>query len=164
MTTVEATVPGETKGPRVLILCRGLQASGKSTFSTAWVNESPETRTRINRDTIRYSYYNAGWGESVDEVGVTVIEHTIARTILSEGKRDLIVDNTNLKDEVVVPYLLLAREYGYEIVYQDFEVPLEELFRREANRESSLDASVIQSYFDRYFVDGHLPPRPTLTD
>ncbi len=159
MVATDATSP-----ERSIIICRGLQASGKSTFSTAWVEESPATRTRINRDAIRYGYCNAGWGEFVDEAGVTTIEHTIARTIMGAGKRDLVIDNTNLKDAAVIPYLRLAKEFGYQVVYQDFEVPLEELFRREAGRQSSLNAAVIQSYFDQYFVDGHLPPRPVLVD
>ena len=33
-----------------LILCRGIQGSGKSTWAKAWVAEDPEHRIRINND------------------------------------------------------------------------------------------------------------------
>jgi predicted kinase len=36
-----------------LIICVGLPASGKSTFSKSWVLEDPKTRVRVCRDDIR---------------------------------------------------------------------------------------------------------------
>ena len=36
-----------------LIICRGIQGSGKSTWARQWVNEDPEYRIRINNDDIR---------------------------------------------------------------------------------------------------------------
>ena len=36
-----------------LIICRGLPASGKSTWAKQWVLEDPEHRVRINQDDIR---------------------------------------------------------------------------------------------------------------
>lgn len=38
---------------RKLILCRGIQASGKSTWAKAWAKEDPEHRVRFNNDDIR---------------------------------------------------------------------------------------------------------------
>jgi predicted kinase len=36
-----------------LFITVGLPASGKSTYSKKWVEESPKTRVRVNRDDIR---------------------------------------------------------------------------------------------------------------
>ena len=36
-----------------LILTRGIQGSGKSTWARQWVEEDPENRVRINNDDIR---------------------------------------------------------------------------------------------------------------
>jgi predicted kinase len=153
----------ETHSPMSkLILCRGLQASGKSTFAENFILESPETRTRINRDNIRHSYYNSYWGESVDENGVTRIEHTIAETIMQVGKRDIVVDNTNFKYEAVLPYLFLAAQHGYEVEFKDFNVELDELLRRDALREKSVGENVIRAYHKKYVTDGRFPPAPVL--
>lgn len=38
---------------RKIILTRGIPGSGKSTWARAWVEESPETRIRINYDDLR---------------------------------------------------------------------------------------------------------------
>lgn len=150
------------KTGRKLILCRGLQASGKSTATEAFVAESPTTRTRINRDNIRFQYFNSYWGESVDEDAVTAIEMTIAQALMIKAKRDIMVDNTNLKDEAVLPYLILADRWGYEVEFRDFNVDLDELLRRDTAREKSVGEAVIRSYHDKYVVDGKLPSIPVL--
>ena len=43
----------EEKEIRKVLVLRGLQGSGKSTFAKQWVNEDPEHRVRFNRDDIR---------------------------------------------------------------------------------------------------------------
>ena len=39
-----------------IILCRGIQGSGKSTWARKWVLEDPEHRVRFNNDDIRKHY------------------------------------------------------------------------------------------------------------
>ena len=147
---------------RKLTICRGLQASGKSTFAEEYVAASPETRTRINRDLIRHTYFNSYWGDSVDEQGVTIIEMTIAQTLMVKHDRDIVVDNTNLKDEAVLPYLKMADIWGYVVEFVDFNVHLDELLRRDAAREKSVGEAVIRSYHEKFIVNGELPPIPVL--
>ena len=36
-----------------IILCRGIQGSGKSTYSKKWAEEEPEKRLRYNNDDVR---------------------------------------------------------------------------------------------------------------
>lgn len=38
---------------RVLIICRGIQGSGKSTWAKQWCHEDPEHRVRFNNDDVR---------------------------------------------------------------------------------------------------------------
>lgn len=38
---------------RQLIICRGIQGSGKSTWAKQWCHEDPEHRIRFNNDDIR---------------------------------------------------------------------------------------------------------------
>lgn len=149
---------------RELILLRGLQGSGKSTYAEAWVNESPKTRTRINRDSIRITYFNSYWGEGVDEVAVADIENLIGSRILVTGERDVLVDGTNLRPEQVLPWLRLAREHNYTVRFVDMEITLDEAIRRDSLREHQVGEAVIRSYFEKYFIDGSFPAVPVLGD
>lgn len=149
---------------RELILLRGLQGSGKSTYAEAWVNESPKTRTRINRDSIRITYFNSYWGEGVDEVAVADIENLIGSRILVTGERDVLVDGTNLRPEQVLPWLRLAREHNYTVRFVDMEITLDEAIRRDSLRERQVGEAVIRSYFEKYFIDGSFPAVPVLGD
>ena len=148
---------------RELILLRGLQGSGKSTYAEAWVNESPTTRTRINRDSIRITYFNSYWGEGVDEVAVADIENLIGSRIMVTGERDVLVDGTNLRPEQVLPWLRLAREHNYTVRFVDMEIALDEAIRRDSLRERQVGEAVIRSYFEKYFIDG-FPAVPVLGD
>lgn len=162
MTNIESSNSGAESVQRIMVICRGLQASGKSTFSEAWVAEFPATRTRVNRDTIRATYFNALWGDTVDELAVTEIEHTIFASIMSRGKRDVISDNTNLRAAPVKQLMALAAKYGYRVEFQDFNVPLEELLRRDALREKTVGEKVIRDYYKRFIQKDRLPAYPVL--
>lgn len=149
-----------------LILTRGLQGSGKTTFAEQWVAEDPTHRSRVNRDIIRKTYFNSYWGEGVDEETVSQIERSVALALMIEGvnkgQRDIIVDNTNVKESAVQPYLQLAEDFGYEVEFIDFNVPLEELLKRDLTRDKPVGAEVIKFYWDTYIVDGKLPEIPSL--
>lgn len=147
-----------------LVLLRGLQGSGKSTYAEAWVDESPATRTRINRDSIRITYFNSYWGDGVDEAAVADIENLIGSRIMATGERDVLVDGTNLRDEQVIPWLCLAREHGYTVRFVDMEISLDEAIRRDYLRERQVGEAVIRSYFEKYFINGKFPPVPALGD
>jgi predicted kinase len=145
---------------RTINILRGLPGSGKSTYAEQYIAESPLTRTRINRDIIRHTYYGAYWGEAVDEPGVTAIEMQIARTIMKKGDRDIVVDNTNTKDIAVIAYLFLADEYGYTVEFIDFNVEVEELIRRDALRDRQATEAVIRMFAESYLDENSLllPP------
>ena len=50
-----------------IILCRGIQGSGKSTWARKWVLEDPEHRVRSNNDDIR-NMLGKYWVTSGEEV------------------------------------------------------------------------------------------------
>lgn len=150
-----------------LIIVRGLQGSGKSTLAEKWLAEEPTRRSRINRDTIRKTYFNSYWGEGVNEETVTEIEHGIVRALMidgitSEAGRDIMVDNTNLKAASVIPYLQFAEDFEYEVEFIDIHVPLEELLQRDGTREKPVGEDVIRFYWDTYTDNGVFPEIPTL--
>jgi predicted kinase len=81
---------------------------------------------------------------------------------MAAHKRNLIIDNPNLDTNTVTPFLELADKYGYQVEFQDFNIGLEELLRRDQTRDKPVSAAVIQTYYDMYLIDGLLPPAPTL--
>jgi predicted kinase len=147
--------PSSTPDP-IIVICRGLPASGKTTFALAWVAGSPETRSRVNRDTIRQNYFNALWGESVNEMAVGRISENIIENMM-RLRRDIVVDDTNLPADRVKPLLELARTYMYQVEIREFDVPLEELITRDAAREKKVGAEVITMLRDRWFTKDRMP-------
>lgn len=50
-----------------IILCRGIQGSGKTTWAKQWVLEDPEHRVRFNNDDIR-NMLGKYWVPSREEI------------------------------------------------------------------------------------------------
>lgn len=143
------------------VICRGLPASGKSTWAKAWVAEDPDGRARVNRDDIRYSVFGKGWG--VDEEYVTKLQHAALRYAF-EVEKDVVSDDTNLNSKFVRKLMKIAAEYGYDIEWNDsfLDVPLVECCKRDMVRNPSVGSDVIQSMYQRYMRSGSKLRRPQL--
>lgn len=131
-----------------LILCVGIPASGKTTYAINWVAGDPD-RLRVNRDSLRYMMFGSYWGEGVDERFVTETQMNIVRRALHAGK-DVIIDDTNLNDNVRSVFRGTARTYlaDFELVF--FDVDVEEAIRRNAARDRRVPDDVIRNMHDRY--------------
>lgn len=143
-----------------LIICRGLQGSGKSTFAEEWIAEEPNQRSRVNRDLIRLNYFNTTWNPEVENA-VSLIEMETIQSIMVTS-RDIISDNTNLANDRVLGYLRLADMLGYTVVFKDFDVDVDEVIRRDSLREKPVGEAVIRGYRDKYMPDGVFPAIPVL--
>lgn len=94
---------------RKLIICRGIQGSGKSTWAKQWCHESPEHRVRFNNDDIR-NMLGDYWVPSREKL-VTEAKANMITFALIKGY-DVVVDNMNLnptahnpKNRIPTPYL-----------------------------------------------------------
>lgn len=119
-----------------LILTRGLPASGKTTWAENWIRENPEARRLVCRDDIRPAVgITGGIGDSGQEALVTQIQLSLLRAHLRNG-HDVVVADTNLRrkraKDLVVFAKTVAPDVNVEV--QDFDVPLEELLARDAER------------------------------
>ena len=145
-----------------LILCRGIQGSGKSTWAKAWVAEDPEHRIRINNDDIR-NMLGPYWVPSREGV----VTHTKLQTTQYAMKMgyDIVVDNMNLNPKEVKYWenVIDAHnniktsninpdwvQYEYEIEFKDFFIPLEECIRRDAMRPNPIGEKVIRDTWRKY--------------
>lgn len=137
-----------------LIICRGLPASGKTTWAKEWVMEDPEHRVRINQDDIR-SMLGKYWVPAREPV-VSAIQQEAILAAMNFGV-DIVIDNTNLNKKVVDAYVKVANKFKYIVEYEDFfNVSLGECLRRNVIRNASLpkDAqiadTVIVGMYERY--------------
>lgn len=113
-----------------LIICRGLPASGKSTWAKQWVLEDPEHRVRINQDDIRLmlgKYWVPSREKLVQEIQFDAIIEALSREF------DVVIDNTNLNNKVLDQFNRLIKTFeDYEIEYKDFfDTPLSVCIERD---------------------------------
>jgi predicted kinase len=145
---------------KTLIICRGIPASGKSSWAIQWVENSKGERVRINRDDIRFMLF--GRYIRVNETSVTRVQESIMRSAMSDGL-DIVLDNTNLNDKHVRSVLDLASHYDYSVKYQDFPILLAEAIDRDRKRSRKVGEGVIADFYKRYTKSGELLPPPLYT-
>lgn len=141
-----------------LILARGLPASGKTTYSKKWVEENPNERVRVSRDDLRMKLFNY-WhhpdstpqGKQQErEKDVTHHQTNIIMKSLHEGK-NVIVDNTNLNPRVFRDFTKLLKQHPEATLTNiDFNTPIGECIKRNAQRERKVPERVIRSMAARY--------------
>lgn len=143
-----------------LYIYRGIPASGKSTEATRFVAQNPGT-IRINRDDLRMSMFGKYW--DVDEQAVSMMQQ--AMMVQAMRKRwDIVSDNTNLRAAYVKPQMVLAQKWGYEVVFKDFPVSLNDAIMRDRAREKSVGEKVIRAFYDRFLHNGKFPPIPETSE
>ena len=137
-----------------LILTRGIQGSGKSTWARQWVEEDPENRVRINNDDIR-NMLGKYWVLSRESL-VSNIKEDLVKNAMNRGY-DIVVDNMNLNPKEILFWKRIVDEnnkdvdsYKYEIEYKDFFISLEECIRRDAMRSNPIGEKVIRETWKRY--------------
>lgn len=135
-----------------IILCRGIQGSGKTTWAKQWVLEDPEHRVRFNNDDIR---------NMLGKYWVPSREHLVSDTkkdfIVSamEFGYDIVVDNMNFNPKEIEYYEnLVDSALGYmncySLEYKDFFIPLEVCIERDSKRENPIGEEVIRKTYERY--------------
>ena len=148
------------EGVNKIILCRGIQGSGKSTWAKQWVAEDPEHRVRFNNDDIR-NMLGPYW-VPVREPIVFSLKRQFVLSSMFFGY-DIVIDNMNLNDrevnffkdivdkhnnpESVIPDMVQSH---YVLEFKDFKTPLEECIERDAKRPNPIGAGVITSTYNRY--------------
>lgn len=136
-----------------IILCRGIQGSGKTTWAKQWVLEDPENRVRFNNDDIRNMLGNY-WVPSREKL-VNSIKHCTLMSAMLENY-DIVVDNMNLnsKESLYFDTLITAwnkvQSNKYEIEFKDFFIPLQDCIDRDAKRPNPIGEYVIRKTYEKY--------------
>ena len=79
-----------------IILCRGIQGSGKTTWAKQWVLEDPEHRVRFNNDDIR-NMLGKYWVPSREPIITTMKNSFISGAAIF--RMDVVIDNMNLNSK-----------------------------------------------------------------
>ena len=135
-----------------IILCRGIQGSGKSTWAKQWVLEDPEHRVRFNNDDIR-NMLGKYWVPSREKI-VTEIKKDFMINAMELGY-DIVIDNMNLNSNEVTYYKDLAASTSrlispYVVEFKDFFIPLEVCIERDSKRENPVGEEIIRAAYERY--------------
>lgn len=153
-----------------LVICRGLQASGKTTWAHKWVAEDRANRVRVNRDELRQMVDNGVYVEKVTEGRILALRNAAITEALMRGL-SVVSDDTNLSSRNVRDLAKIAHLRGYPWRVQDFtDVSLEECIRRNQHRNAYQECcpteiladQVIRDTYNRYLAGRKLPlPVPT---
>lgn len=138
---------------RKLIICRGIQGSGKSTWAKQWCHEDPKHRVRFNNDDIR-NMLGDYWVPDREKLVIEAKANMITFALITGY--DVVVDNMNLnpKEDTWIRTLCtnIEKDKGIhvDIEYKDFFIPVEECIRRDAMRPNPIGEKVIKDTWRRY--------------
>lgn len=142
---------------RKLIICRGIQGSGKSTWAKQWCHEDPEHRVRFNNDDIR-NMLGDYWVTSREKLVKALYEEFLSYS-MAHGY-NIVIDNMNLNlkttSAIIEEVNLFNRiahgqyEWEYIVEFKDFFTSVEECIRRDAMRPNPIGAKVIKDTWKRY--------------
>lgn len=140
---------------REIIICRGTQASGKTSYARNWVLEDPEHRVRISNDDIR-NMLGKYWVPSREDLVSRIKECSVIGAIV-EGF-NIIIDNMNLNPKEIkywqriIEFVNTGKDYkySYTLHIKDFFAPLEECIRRDSLRSNPVGEEVIKNTFEKY--------------
>jgi len=150
------TVDPNRKRRPILIITRGLPASGKSTAAIAWVNADPDWRARMNRDDLRSMAHGRWLGTPSQEAIVSGAQHAGVRTALSHGT-SVIVDDTNLYTRDVTLFEKIAAEMEADFEIWDFRgAPLQRCIDWDAQRDvhDRVGEEVIRAKYNKHIAPG----------
>lgn len=146
---------------QVLLVVRGIPASGKSFFAKKWAQEDSLNRARVNRDDIRFANFGSYVLPPELEGIVTKLELAQVDILLKAGK-SVVIDNQNLRAKYLKPYLQLAEKYNAVVLHKDFPIELKEALARNAARERQVDEDYLKKVFQNFIRKGSFPAFPIL--
>lgn len=150
-----------------VIICKGLPASGKTTWAKELQSKEPGKWKRVNKDDLRAMLDNSKW-TTKNENMVLKIRDDVILLALIEGF-NVIVDDTNLNTthEGRVHHIVSThnKTLNKEVVVEtkDFtNVPLEVCIERDTKRSHPVGEKVIQDMYDMYLATKVSPKQPEL--
>lgn len=134
---------------RTIWLCKGVPASGKSTWSIEQLAKYPGKYKRANRDSLRLML-DGDRHDWDNEKFIIALRDTIVERALVDGF-DAIVDDTNLRNSNWNEMCDIARKIGnVRVVEKYFPIDLKEALKRNVGRPKPVPPDVIENFFRKY--------------
>ena len=136
-----------------IIICQGIQGSGKSTWARNWVQEDPLHRIRWNNDDMRL-LMGQYWVPSREPL-LSRIRALFLNAAMDYGF-SIVIDDMNLNPRTTEYYEVLVENYNnthedkYTIEYRLFNTPLNVCIERDAKRENPIGAKVLTDTYTKY--------------
>lgn len=132
-----------------LIMCRGLPASGKSTWAKAEVLKYPvNSYKRVNKDDLRTMLDQGRYSKGAEKLVLTTRDNIIIHALASGC--NVIVDDTNLVPKHETVLREIAQDLGCEFHIKDFTASLHECIQRNEARENPVPREVIEDMHRRH--------------
>lgn len=140
---------------RKLIMCKGLPASGKSSWALEQVERSGWTWVRVNKDQIRRDL-GKPWSRAVEKEVLNVRFWQIFNAFHTNKADVVISDDTNLAWKHESALRNIAKQCSAEFEVNDtfLQVPLDECIRRDSLRGplDKVGEKVIQDMYDQFLA------------
>ena len=136
-----------------IIICQGIQGSGKSTWARNWVQEDPLHRVRWNNDDMRI-LMGQYWVPSREPL-LSRIRALFLNAAMDYGF-SIVIDDMNLNPRTTEYYEVLVENYNnihedkYTIEYRLFNTPLNVCIERDAKRENPIGAKILTDTYTKY--------------
>ena len=137
-----------------IILCRGIQGSGKTTWAKQWALEDPEHRVRFNNDDIR-NMLGKYWVPSREPMVAAMKYGFVEKAMLL--RLDIVVDNINLNNKEIEYWRHWANLHNYDLEFKNFFTPLQECIDRDSKRPNPIGEEVIRKTYEKYkdIIEAH---------
>jgi predicted kinase len=136
-----------------IIICKGLPASGKSTWASAFVEQNGDWK-RVNKDDLRSMVQGGAWSGKMERQ-ILKTRDTLIRQWLGEGF-NVIVDDTNLNPKHEDRIREIGKECGSSVEVKWFHIDVDVAIERDLKRNRSVGERVIRKMFNDW-----IRPTPT---
>lgn len=131
-----------------LLMLKGLPASGKSTYAKELVAKGDWIR--VNKDDLRHLLHGGKWSRS-NEKEVIIARDALVVQFMEEGKKNVVVDDTNYHSSHEQRLSQLAEEHGYVFEMDEIVCDVEECIKRDLKRgDRAVGEQVIRKMWREY--------------
>lgn len=128
-----------------LIICYGIPASGKTTWSKDQVLKGQGSVVRVNKDDLRAMINCSQWSKQREKL-IVETRDAIIRVYIKAGV-SVIVDDTNIEGNHIDHLIGLAKELEVNAMLKFFLIDLDEAIARDSKRPVPVGATVIRRMY-----------------
>ena len=143
---------------RLIILTKGIPASGKTSWALDEMNKHRGVYKRFNKDEMR-TLLDANYGSPENEDFIFKLRNEGVEMALIKGY-DVIIDDTNFNEKNFLAMCEIAERIGDVRVFEKFfEVTLKEALQRNVRRRHPIPEHIIESMFKKHIKNSRVEIR-----